>query len=108
PPARTESDLDLPRRLAGVLAPALLVLVLLGIWEIYVDAEAASSFVLPAPHAIASALWNNAGFLAANLAPTAEEVVLGIALALALGFALAVALHFSAALRRAVHPLPDG
>ena len=51
-----------------MLPPALLVLALLGIWELYVDAGSASSFVLPAPHAIASALWNNAGFLAANLA----------------------------------------
>jgi ABC-type nitrate/sulfonate/bicarbonate transport system permease component len=97
-----------PRRLAAVLPPALLVLTLLGIWELYVDAGSASSFVLPAPHSIASALWNNAGFLAANLAPTAEEVVLGIALALALGFALAVAVHFSAVLRRAVYPLAIG
>ena len=91
-----------------MLPPALLVLALLGIWELYVDAGSASSFVLPAPHSIASALWNNAGFLAANLAPTAEEVVLGIAMALALGFALAVAVHFSPLLRRAVYPLAIG
>jgi putative hydroxymethylpyrimidine transport system permease protein len=95
-------------RLAPVLPPALLVLALLGIWELYVDAGSASSFVLPAPHSIASALWDNAGFLAANLAPTAEEVVLGIAMALALGFTLAVALHFSPVLRRAVYPLAIG
>ena len=46
--------------------------------------------MLPAPHAIAAALWHNAGFLAGNLGTTAEEVALGIALALLLGFALAV------------------
>jgi putative hydroxymethylpyrimidine transport system permease protein len=98
----------LRRRPAAVLPPALLVIALLGIWELYVDAGSASAFVLPAPHSIASSLWNNAGFLADNLAPTAEEVVLGIGLALALGFALAVALHFSPVLRRAVYPLAIG
>jgi ABC-type nitrate/sulfonate/bicarbonate transport system permease component len=39
---------------------------------------------------------------------TAEEVGLGILVALAAGFALAVALHFSALLRRSVYPLLVG
>jgi len=88
---------------------ALLVLAcLLGAWEAYADLGATSSFVLPAPHAIAAALWDNAGLLGANLLPTALEVGLGIALALALGFALAIAVHLSAAVRRALYPLAVG
>jgi len=39
---------------------------------------------------------------------TAEEVVLGLALALAVGFVLAVAVHMSPLLRRAVYPLAVG
>ena len=74
----------------------------------YADSGATSSFVLPAPRAVATALWNNAGFIAGNLGPTAVEVALGIALALALGFALAVLIHFSDLLRRAVYPLAVG
>jgi putative hydroxymethylpyrimidine transport system permease protein len=93
------------RRLAP---PLLLVLALVGAWELYADVGTTSSYVLPAPHAVAAALWDNAGLLAANLAPTAEEVALGIALALALGFALAVLVHFSPALRRAMYPLAVG
>ncbi len=94
---------------ARSLLPALvLVAVLIGAWEAYVDAGTASSFVLPAPHAVAAALWENAGLLAANLGPTAEEVVLGILLALALGFALGVLVHLSPLLRRAVYPLAVG
>jgi len=95
----------------GVMAvmPALvLVAVLLGAWEVYVDSGATSAFVLPAPHAIAAALWNNAGFLAANLSITAEEVGVGILLALLLGFGLAVLIHLFAPLRRAVYPLAVG
>ncbi len=95
-------------RVGAVLAPLVLVLVLLGAWELYADLGSTSSYVLPAPHAVAAALWDNAGFLLANLGPTAEEVALGIALALALGFALAVLVHFSPTLRRAVYPLAVG
>jgi ABC-type nitrate/sulfonate/bicarbonate transport system permease component len=90
------------------LAPALLVLALVGAWELYADLGSTSSYVLPAPDEVAAALWNNAGFLAANLVPTAEEVAIGIALALVLGFALAVLVHFSATLRRALYPLAVG
>ena len=39
---------------------------------------------------------------------TAEEVVLGLALALACGFVLAIAIHLSPLLRRAVYPLAVG
>jgi NitT/TauT family transport system permease protein/putative hydroxymethylpyrimidine transport system permease protein len=91
-----------------VLPPLLLVGALFGAWEAYVDSSSTSSFVLPAPHAIAAALWENAGLLAANLKPTATEVGLGIVLALVLGFALAVAIHLSRTLRRAIYPLAIG
>ena len=67
-----------------------------------------SPFVLPAPHEVASALWQNESLLAHNLAITAQEVALGIALALLVGLALAVAIHFSPLLRRAVYPLAVG
>jgi ABC-type nitrate/sulfonate/bicarbonate transport system permease component len=95
-------------RAVSVLPALLLVCVLLGAWEALVDSGATSSFVLPAPHAVAAALWDNAGFLAANLRPTAEEVALGIVLALALGFSVAVLIHLSPMMRRAVYPLAIG
>ena len=62
----------------------------------------------PPPHSVAAALWDGGGFLAANLEPTAEEVGLGILLALLLGFVLAVLIHLSRSLRRAVYPLAVG
>jgi ABC-type nitrate/sulfonate/bicarbonate transport system permease component len=43
-----------------------------------------------------------------NFAVTAEQVVLGLGLALVCGFALAVAIHLSPLLRRAVYPLAVG
>jgi ABC-type nitrate/sulfonate/bicarbonate transport system permease component len=96
------------RRVLNALPAVALLALALGAWEVYVDLGSVDTLVLPAPHEIATSLWNNAGLLAANLRPTAEEVVLGIVLALASGFGLAVAVHLSALLRRAVYPLAVG
>ena len=95
-------------RLVALLAPALAVVILLGAWESYVDLGAVDPSLLPAPHAMASALWNNADLLWRNFTVTAEEVVLGLGLALLGGFALAVAIHLSPLLRRGVYPLAVG
>ena len=65
----------------GAPAAAAAGAALLGAWELYVDLGRAER-TLPAPHAIAGALWNNAGLLATTFAVTAEEVALGVALAL--------------------------
>ena len=101
-----------PRRLrarAGrALPPLVLLLALLGAWEIYVDAGEVESDVLPAPHDVASALWHGGSVLWQNFAVTAEEVALGLAMALAAGFVLAVAVHLWAPGRRAVYPLAVG
>ncbi|HYM46795.1 MAG TPA: ABC transporter permease [Solirubrobacteraceae bacterium] len=105
---RPGRDATARRRLGAVLAPVLLLIALLGAWEGYVGLGGVDTFVLPAPHEVAAAAWDNAGFLASNLKPTAEEVVLGIGLALLSGFALAVAIHLSPVLRRAVYPLAVG
>ncbi|HTU80029.1 MAG TPA: ABC transporter permease subunit [Solirubrobacteraceae bacterium] len=90
------------------MAPLALALALLGAWELYAELSGVQEDVLPAPHEVASALWQNASALSHNFAVTAEQVVLGLALALALGFALAIAIHLSPALRHAVYPLAVG
>jgi ABC-type nitrate/sulfonate/bicarbonate transport system permease component len=96
------------RGILHALPAAVLAAILLGAWELYVDSGSANPSILPAPHSIAVALWGNAGLLGHNLAITAEEVGLGILLALALGFILAVLIHISPILRRAVYPLAVG
>ena len=96
-------------RTVGRGLPALVfALCLLAAWEIYVDAGAVEEAVLPAPHAVAQALWDSAGLLSRNFAVTAGEVLAGLALALAAGLALGVAIHLSPLLRRAVYPLAIG
>jgi putative hydroxymethylpyrimidine transport system permease protein len=91
-----------------VLPAALLTAAVLGAWECYVDVAGVEADLLPAPHAVAAALWNNGSLVWSNFTVTAEQVVLGLALALACGFLLAVAIHLSPLLRRAVYPLAVG
>jgi NitT/TauT family transport system permease protein/putative hydroxymethylpyrimidine transport system permease protein len=93
---------------ARVLPALMLVAGLLGAWELYVDLAGVEEAVLPAPHAVASALWHGRGLLAHNFLVTAEEVVLGLALSLAGGFALAVLIHVAPLARRALYPLLVG
>jgi NitT/TauT family transport system permease protein/putative hydroxymethylpyrimidine transport system permease protein len=91
-----------------LLPVILLAAALLGAWELYVDLAGVEEAVLPAPHAIAAALWNGRGLIAHNFSITAEEVVLGLAIAVAGGLAIAVAVHLVPLVRRAVYPLLVG
>ncbi len=93
---------------ARVLPAIVLAAMLLGAWELYVDVAGVEDDLLPAPHAVATALWDNGGLVWRNFTVTAEEVVLGLGMALAAGFTLAVALHLSPLLRRAAYPLAVG
>jgi NitT/TauT family transport system permease protein/putative hydroxymethylpyrimidine transport system permease protein len=88
-----------------VLLPVALLVLLFGAWELYVDLGGANPVILPAPHAIAKALWVDRGLLWSNFLVTAEEILLGILLAVVVGLALAIVIHFSATLRRAFYPL---
>jgi putative hydroxymethylpyrimidine transport system permease protein len=86
--------------------PVVLLLALLfGAWEIYVDAGGADPIVLPPPHAIASSLWNDRSLLWSNFRSTAEAMLLGMLLAAAVGFSLAVVMHLTGWVKRATYPL---
>jgi putative hydroxymethylpyrimidine transport system permease protein len=87
------------------MAAALLVVGLLGGWELYADLGGVDPFLLPAPSDVASSLWTDRGLLWDNFTVTAGEVLLGIAVSLAAGVALALAIHLSRTLRRATYPL---
>ena len=96
------------RALQRLGPPLVLAMLLLGAWELYVDLSGLESSVLPAPHEVASAAWNGGSVLWRNFAVTAQEVVLGLAIALAAGLALATLIHLSPLARRAVYPLAVG
>ncbi|HEX3802097.1 MAG TPA: ABC transporter permease [Solirubrobacteraceae bacterium] len=94
---------DLARR-AGWLLPVLAIVLLLAIWQAYVDVSGVSRFVLPSPHEVLRALVDDRGTLWHNLKPTAAEILCGISLATLIGVLSAVVLHFSDLARRALYP----
>lgn len=93
------------RRAARALPAVAIVLALIGAWELYAAAGEVDSLLLPAPHEIAQALWEDRALLWDNFLVTAGEVLLGIVVAAVAGLGCAVAIHLSPTLRRAVYPL---
>jgi len=103
------SSLALSTRRAGMLRlgwrAVAVVAILIGLWELYVDLGGADPLILPAPHAVAKALYQDRSLLWSNFLVTAQEVLLGILLAALAGLVFAIGIHFSPTLRRAVYPL---
>jgi NitT/TauT family transport system permease protein/putative hydroxymethylpyrimidine transport system permease protein len=94
------------RRIRQGLPAAILLAGLIGIWELYVDLHGSGfALILPPPHKVAQALYDDRALLWSSLLVTAEEVLLGILVAAAFGAVFAVAIHFSPTVRRAVYPL---
>src|SRR5579871_4085927 len=94
------------RRLFGGWRALLVLAVLIGAWELYVDLGGADPLILPPPHQVASSLYTDRSLLWSNFLVTAEEVLLGIGVAAVVGFVFAIALHLSGrTLRPAVYPL---
>ena len=91
-----------------MIAAVVILLVLIGGWEAYARLGHVDEFILPAPTQVATALWDDRGLLWHNLLVTAQEIGLGILLALVLGALLAILIHLSPTLRRVVYPLLVG
>jgi putative hydroxymethylpyrimidine transport system permease protein len=98
-------------RARTILAPTVLLVVLLGAWELaarwdlLADLLSVKDYLIPAPTQIAEALWEERELLAEDAWVTLREVVAGFALALVAGVALAVAMHLSPLVRRTLYPL---
>jgi putative hydroxymethylpyrimidine transport system permease protein len=87
---------------------AVIVIAGLAAWEALVQGGVVDSLLLPAPTEVASALWNDRGLLAPDLAVTLQEVLVGLLAAVVVGAALGIAMHVSGAVRRALRPLVIG
>ena len=85
--------------------PAVLLLLLVGGWELAARLGWVEDYLLPAPSEVARALVEDRDILLPDAWVTAQEVLLGFAIALAVGVAVAVALHLSPMLRRALYPI---
>ena len=94
------------RRVLRPLPAVLLLLALIGIWELYVDVKGQTfSLILASPHQVAKSLFTDRSLLWSSFLVTAREVLLGILVATVIGTAGAVGIHFSPTLRRATYPL---
>jgi ABC-type nitrate/sulfonate/bicarbonate transport system permease component len=93
------------RRHAGWLLPVGALVLLLVIWQLYIDISGVSGLVLPTPRAVVRALVDDRGTLLRNLGRTALEIICGILVAVVCGFAAAVLIHWSTLARRAFYPL---
>src|SRR5262249_42882984 len=93
------------------LAPAAVILALLGAWELAARWDLISNalnihhFLVPAPSDIAKSLWEDRSLLADDSWVTLREVLLGFLCALIAGVGFALVLHLSDTLRRAFYPL---
>src|ERR1700755_3117154 len=91
--------------------PLIVVVALLGLWELaaqwdwIANALNIKPFLIPAPSDIAQSLVDDRELLASDAWVTAQEVLLGFALAAVLGFAFALVMHVSDVLRWAFYPL---
>jgi NitT/TauT family transport system permease protein/putative hydroxymethylpyrimidine transport system permease protein len=93
------------RRAPAILAPAALILALLGAWQLYVRLGAVNPLILPPPSAIADSLLHDRSLLWSNFTVTAGEALAGIGVALLVALAFAGTIHVSPSLRRAIYPL---
>ncbi len=67
------------RRALRALPAALLVLALIGIWELYVELKGPTfTLILPPPHQVVKSLYTDRSLLWSSFLVTAQEVVLGI------------------------------
>ena len=98
-------------RLRTYAAPVLLIVALIGLWEIAAQWELISGalniqdFLVPAPSDVARSLWDDRSLLASDAWVTLKEVLLGFAIAAVAGIAFALAIHLSDLARRAIYPL---
>jgi len=91
-----------------MIAPVLVLVVLVALWQALVELRHIDPIILPAPTDVASALWRDRDLLASAAAHTLEVLLLGLLAALALGLLCGVAMHRSTPVRRALEPLLVG
>ncbi|MCL4516381.1 MAG: ABC transporter permease [Firmicutes bacterium] len=88
-----------------VLFPVAFVAVVLVFWESAARFFHVEKWLLPSPSAIARALWDARGLLAAHTVRTLIEAGAGFALAVAVGLVLAAVIDGSPVVGRSIYPL---
>jgi ABC-type nitrate/sulfonate/bicarbonate transport system permease component len=85
--------------------PLLILLVLVGAWELWVQVGDVPKWQLPAPSAIARELVESRALLWVHTLVTIKEIALGFMVALAAGVLLAVLIAYSWVLEKSIYPI---
>lgn len=94
-----------PRRSTGWALSGLLLLLLIGAWQLAADAGGVDPLLVASPLDVMRAFADDSSLLASHTWVTTREALVGILAAIALGTAAALILHLSDILRRASYPL---
>ena len=96
------------RRVTSSIAPIVLLVALLGIWELAVRLFHVPAYILPPVSRVIAVFFTRFPTLWPHAVTTMAEIVLGMLLGGAGGFALGTALFYSKTLERALYPLIIG
>lgn len=83
----------------------LLLALFLGVWQVVASLPGVDALILSSPGETARALGHDSALLLDNAWVTLQEVLLGLALAVALGVGAAIGMHLARPLRDAAYPL---
>mgnify|MGYP001038869453 CR=1 FL=1 len=92
-------------RAKRIFAPILLLLFLLGVWELLVRVAGVPAYILPPPSRIATTFGLRFSLIWGHTVVTMAEIALGLVLGGTAGFLLAVAIVYVPVLEWALHPL---
>ncbi|MCD7884542.1 MAG: ABC transporter permease [Lachnospiraceae bacterium] len=87
------------------LAPVILILVLLAIWELVVYVADIPLYVLPAPSDMINAFISEFDTLLGHAATTVSEAAVGMLISLVLGIFLAILMDALPAFKRCIYPI---
>ncbi|HEX7609775.1 MAG TPA: ABC transporter permease [Solirubrobacteraceae bacterium] len=105
PAPRARPGLRIRRKLSHVWPPALVLLVVVAVWEALTSALPVRTSVLPGPALVLEESWADRANLWPAMWITTQEAVLGIVLATIVAVVLAVAIDWSRTVRRSLYPL---
>ncbi|MBM4404713.1 MAG: ABC transporter permease [Chloroflexi bacterium] len=88
----------------GYVLSLLLGLIAIAVWQAVADFSSLKQWLLPSPWEVIQAFAESPGLIMRHAAVTAEEALIGFAVALAVGAALAVAISQSRLAERALYP----
>ncbi|MCX5497787.1 ABC transporter permease [Kaistia dalseonensis] len=104
-PAWLGAGLAAMPRPRAIIAPILVFILVIGLWQFITEAGYISPLILPSPTAILNAFAIDGGTILYNTAFTTIEALTGFVLGNLLGFLLAVVFLYSEWSRRTVYPL---